>query len=194
MPHTSFIEKSRKHNFHFERNPQKILQLRKLIMALRHLIKAAKVTKRKLIWWRWKAFVFKYVSLQTTNIQQGFKDTELCKYDVFDIHTHNDSLKVSFNRIIKRILLAMYEIITLFHILLQFQRIKKHKKTFFYRHYAVRSVKENLLYLRDEIRGTNYLRITSYFGIVVLRNKSLRYLIEMVWSYNPLATVYIISA
>ena len=68
MPHTSFIEKSRKHNFHFERNPQKILQLRKLIMALRHLIKAAKVTKRKLIWWRWKAVVFKYVSLQTTNV------------------------------------------------------------------------------------------------------------------------------
>ena len=94
MPHTSFIEKSRKHNFHFERNPQKILQLRKLIMALRHLIKAAKVTKRKLIWWRWKAFVFKYVSLQTTNIWQGFEDTELCKYDVFDIYTHNDSLKM----------------------------------------------------------------------------------------------------
>ena len=61
-------------------------------MALRHLIKAAKVTKRKLIWWRWKAFVFKYVSLQTTNIWQGFEDTELCKYDVFDIYTHNDSL------------------------------------------------------------------------------------------------------
>ena len=110
MPHTSFIEKSRKHNFHFERNPQKILQLRKLIMALRHLIKAAKVTKRKLIWWRWKAFVFKYVSLETTNIQQGFKDTELCKYDVFDIHTHNDSLEIFFNRIIKLILYAMYEI------------------------------------------------------------------------------------
>ena len=65
-------------------------------MALRHLIKAAKVTKRKLIWWRWKAFVFKYVSLQTTNIWQGFEDTELCKYDVFDIYTHNDSLKKSY--------------------------------------------------------------------------------------------------
>ena len=71
-------------------------------MALRHLIKAAKVTKRKLIWWRWKAFVFKYVSLQTTNIWQGFEDTELCKYDVFDICTHNESyvLKLKYHFVV----------------------------------------------------------------------------------------------
>ena len=47
MPRTSFIEKSRKHNFHLKGTRKKSATQETLLIALRHLIRVVKATNSK---------------------------------------------------------------------------------------------------------------------------------------------------